>query len=180
MHKYVLIFILFFYSGIIQAQRNYTISGYVRDASTGEELIGANVYIEKLRAGSDTNVYGFYSVTIPEGDYIIRYSYIGYETQKKRLYLDKDIKQNIELSAKAIALEDVVVTGEAADDNVKSVEMSAIKMNPVKIRTIPILFGEQDILKTIQLMPGVKSAGEGNTGYYVRAGKCRPKSYFIG
>ena len=110
MHKYVLIFILFFYSGIIQAQRNYTISGYVRDASTGEELIGANVYIEKLRAGSDTNVYGFYSVTIPEGDYIIRYSYIGYETQKKRLYLDKDIKQNIELSAKAIALDDVVVT----------------------------------------------------------------------
>ena len=95
MHKYVLIFMLCFYIGIIQAQRNYTISWYVRDASTGEELIGANVYIEKLRAGSVTNVYGFYSVTIPEGDYIIRYSYIGYENKKIMLHLDKDIKQNI-------------------------------------------------------------------------------------
>jgi hypothetical protein len=169
MQKYALIFTLFCCS-VVQARENFTISGYVRDASTGEELIGANVYIERLKAGSTTNDYGFYSVTVPAGDYTIRYSYIGYATKEINLCLDRNIKQDIELSEEVIDVEGVVVTGKVADENIKSLEMGVTKINPVEILTIPVILGEKDILKIIQLTPGVKPAGEGNSGFYVRGG----------
>lgn len=170
MPKYILILTLFFFGTITEAQEKYTISGYVKDAATGETLIGANIYIKKLQTGTITNNYGFYSLTIPEGDYTIVYRYIGYEPQELKLHLDQNMKQDIELSPKAIELQTVEVTGEVVDENIKSPEMSTIKISPIEIRTVPILFGEQDILKTIQLMPGIKSAGEGNSGFYVRGG----------
>ncbi|MCK4814025.1 MAG: carboxypeptidase-like regulatory domain-containing protein, partial [Candidatus Marinimicrobia bacterium] len=170
MYKYSLIVIMFFFSAVIQAQDKYTISGYVRDASTGEELIGANVYIESLKTGGSSNLYGFYSVSVPFGAYTVTYSYMGYETKKVQIDLNKNIRENIELTPKVLTSETIVVTAEAADKNIKSVEMSAIEINPAKIGPIPILLGEQDILKTIQLMPGVQSTGEGNSGFYVRGG----------
>lgn len=170
MYKYLLMIMLLFICSIIQAQDKYTISGYVRDASTGEELIGANVYIESLKTGGSSNLYGFYSVSVPFGAYTVTYSYMGYETKKVQIDLNKNIRQNIELTPKVLTSETIVVTAEAADKNIKSVEMSAIEINPAKIGPIPILLGEQDILKTIQLMPGVQSTGEGNSGFYVRGG----------
>jgi len=154
----------------LQAQEKFTISGYIKDASTGEELIGATTHIKELIKGGITNVYGFYSVTIPKGKYNVEYSFIGYETQKVVIDLTQSIKKNIELSPIATSLEEVVVSAEAIDKNVKSAEMSVVEITLKEIKTIPILFGEQDILKTLQLMPGVKSAGEGNSGFYVRGG----------
>jgi len=168
--KYVLFFTLFFSSSIVLAQERYTVSGYLRNASTGEELIGANVYIEEPKAGCATNEYGFYSLTVPAGSYTIMCSYMGYETQEIRIYLDKNITQNIELSQTAIEIAGVVVTGEVPDNNVKSPEMSIVEIIPAEIKTVPVIFGEQDVLKTIQLMPGISAAGEGNTGFYVRGG----------
>lgn len=170
MYKYLLMIMLVFFCGIIQAQEKFTISGYIRDASTGEELIGANVYIESISAGGSANVYGFYSITIPSGEYTVTYSYMGYETLQVQINLNKNIRQNSELASEVLTGETIVVTAETADKNVKSVEMSAIEINPIKIEPVPVLLGEQDILKTIQLLPGIKSAGEGNSGFYVRGG----------
>ena len=152
------------------SQQKNTISGYVKDAETGEELIGASIYIKELKTGGITNVYGFYSITIPKGKYTIEYSSIGFLTQQIEIDLIQSTKKDIVLSPTAIELEQVVIRAEAADKNIKSAEMGAVKINPKDIQVIPVLFGEQDILKTIQLMPGVKSAGEGNSGFYVRGG----------
>ena len=166
----LLIIILFLVVKPVIAQQKHTISGYIKDAETGEELIGATIYIKELKTGGITNVYGFYSLTIPSGKYTIDYSYIGYTTQSIEINLVQSIMNNIELSTTATSLEEVVISAEAADKNIKSSEMSVVKLNPKEIQTIPVIFGEQDLLKTIQLMPGVKSAGEGNSGFFVRGG----------
>jgi len=152
------------------SQQKSTISGFIKDAETGEEIIGVSIFIKELRTGGITNVYGFYSITIPKGEYTVEYSSIGFLTQKIEIDLIQSIKRNIVLSPTTIELEQVVIKAEAADKNVKSAEMGVVKINPKDIKAIPVLFGEQDILKTIQLMPGVKSAGEGNSGFYVRGG----------
>ncbi len=152
------------------AQQRHTISGYIKDTKTGEELIGATIFIKELKTGGTTNVYGFYSITIPEGKYTIECNFIGFVTQKFEINLVQSIKNNILLLPAAIELEQVVITSEAADKNIKSAEMGIVKIKPNEIKEIPVLFGEQDILKLIQLMPGVQSAGEGNSGFYVRGG----------
>ncbi len=154
----------------IDAQEKHTISGYVKDASTGEELIGATIYFNELKAGGATNVYGFYSLTVPSGKYNLKYSFIGYKPQTIQIDFNKSLKQNIELSPATSTINEIVVNGEAVDNNIKSTEMGIVKINPKEIKAIPVIFGEQDILKTIQLMPGVNSAGEGNSGFYVRGG----------
>ena len=166
----LLIIIIFLIVKPVIAQQKRTISGYIKDAETGEELIGATIYVKELKTGGITNVYGFYSLTIPNGKYTIDYSYIGYTTQSVEINLAQSIMNNIELSTTATSLEEVVISAEAADKNIKSTEMSVVKINPKEIQTIPVIFGEQDLLKTIQLMPGVKSAGEGNSGFFVRGG----------
>jgi len=151
---------------------NYTIYGRVTDSLTGETLTYVNIVIKELKTVTLTNAYGFYSLTIQEGDYTINYSRIGYGQKEEKIHLDRSMIRNIELSVKAITLEGISVNAEleAEDDNIELPEMSAIEIKPMEIRTVPILLGEQDILKTIQLMPGVKSAGEGNSGFYVRGG----------
>lgn len=172
MQKCIYLTLLFFLISfnIISAQEKRTISGHVKDASTGEELIGATIFIKELLVGTTTNVYGFYSLTIPAGTYTVKYSFIGYKPQEITLDLYQNIKQNIELAESATTLEEVVVTAKSADENIKSSEMSMVKINVKKVKVIPVIFGEQDILKTIQLLPGVNSAGEGNCGFYVRGG----------
>jgi hypothetical protein len=168
-----IIIIAFFILSIINAvsaNDKFTISGHVRDGESGEELIGTTVYIKDLKAGTFTNVYGFYSLTVPRGDYMIRYSMIGYETREFELALYENIKRDIELTVNPMVLEPVIVTEEIADENIKKPEMSSFNIQPVKIRTVPIIFGEQDILKTIQLMPGVREVGEGQSGFTVRGG----------
>lgn len=170
MKKSVLIIIILILTNIVNAQEKSTISGHIKDASTGEELIGASIFIKELKIGGITNVYGFYSITIPNGKYSVEYSFIGYKTIITKLNLTNSINNNIELSPSISSLDEVVVTAEAADKNIRATEMSVIKLSPKEIKAIPVLFGEQDILKTIQLMPGVKAAGEGNSGFYVRGG----------
>jgi hypothetical protein len=166
------ILLIFFLLTIsLKSQNNYTISGYVKDANTGEELIGATVFINELKAtGTTTNAYGFYSITIPEGNYTIIVQYIGYEPLAIQLTLKLNTKQNFVISANAIQLGEVVITSRKKDENITKNLMGVEKINIQEIKNIPVIFGEKDILKTIQLLPGVKSAGEGNSGFYVRGG----------
>lgn len=152
------------------SQKNITISGHIKSAESGEDLINASVYVEELKSGTVTNVYGFYSLTIPPGMYNLKFSFMGYEPEIQEINLTESQTIDIELAEKDLQIEDVVVTGEKADANVKNTEMSVVKLNPKELKVVPVMFGEQDILKTLQLMPGVKSAGEGQSGFYVRGG----------
>jgi len=150
--------------------QKYTISGYVKEAATGEDLIGANVYVKEISKGATTNNYGFYSLTLEKGEYTLIVSFIGNNDFAKTIKLDKNIKLNISLEESSIVTQEVVVTGERTDKNVTSSRMSAIQMEVEAIKEMPAFMGEVDILKSIQLLPGVQSSGEGNSGFYVRGG----------
>lgn len=168
-----LYFILLFFiiwTGNSIAQEKFTISGYVKEKSSGEELIGANISVIGETKGTTTNAYGFYSLTLPEGTYKISYSFIGYQKIIKEITLDKKQRVNIELPVTAIQTDEVVVSSERNDANVSRNRMSVEKLPVEDIKTLPAFMGEVDVMKTIQLLPGVQSAGEGNTGFYVRGG----------
>lgn len=167
----IIICSLFFYLPInAQQKKSFTISGYVKDASNGEVSIGANVYVKELYKGGSTNQYGFYSITLEQGTYTLVSSYVGYEEFSKQIVLDKDLRINIDLKPTAINVSEVEVSSERADKNVSSTTVGAVKLDIQEIKKIPAFLGEVDILKTLQLLPGVKSAGDGNTGSYVRGG----------
>ena len=151
-------------------QQRYSISGYVRDILSGEELIGASVYVKELRRGTTTNVYGFYSLTIEKGSYILVVSYIGYETQEININLLADRSVNINLKPVAIQAREVEITARRTDHNVRSTEIGKLELKTEVVKEIPVVLGEVDILKTLQLLPGVQSAGEGSSGFYVRGG----------
>lgn len=169
--KIHLIAILLLMINHLSAQQSFVISGHISDASTGEDLPGASVVVEgPATSGTATNSYGFYSLTLPAGNYRVRYQYVGYEPQLMQVELNGNRKTDIELVEKSFELGNIVVTGERADRNITSVEMGNVKLAPKQIEKIPVIFGEQDILKTMQLTPGIKSAGEGNSGFYVRGG----------
>lgn len=147
-----------------------TISGYVKDASSGEDVIGANVYLEENLKGNTTNLYGFYSITIDTGKYTLVASYLGFNEYRQSIDLKEDMRINIELTKGAIQTQEVKVTAEAKDQNVSSTEMGKVDLSTETIKALPALFGEVDILKTIQLLPGIQTAGEGNAAFYVRGG----------
>ena len=151
------------------AGRN-TVSGYVKDAENGESLIGATVYIQELKTGTSTNVYGFYSISIPAGQYTVSYSYIGYQTQKMTLDLKSNVSANIELSFEQKSIDEVVIKAERVDANVKKAEMSVAKLDIITIKKIPALMGEVDLIKVIQMLPGVLPTSEGTSGFSVRGG----------
>lgn len=168
----IIIILTFFIITGVAAQEKFVVNGYVKDASSGEDLIGATIVANELsNTGTTTNSYGYYSLSLPKGDYNIRFQFVGYQPQVVRVNLIQNRKLDVELSEKSIELGNIVITGERADKNITSVEMGNVKMTPKQIESIPVLFGEKDILKTIQLTPGVKSAGEGNSGFYVRGGE---------
>lgn len=148
----------------------YTISGRIKDAATGEDLIGASVQVKDQNVGATTNEYGFYSLTLEEGNYTLIYKSFGSAPLTKFIELNQNITLNIELSSDIDELDEVTVTTTKEDENVSSIEMSVVKLDPKSIEAVPVLFGEKDIMKTLQLTPGVKSAGEGNSGFYVRGG----------
>ena len=152
------------------AQNKYTISGYVKDKSNGESSLGATVYIKELLKGTTTNSSGYYSITIAEGEYTLAVSYIGYKTIEQKINLNKDIRFNYEIEAEVITNKAFTVVGEKDEKNTKEAVMSTVKLDVEKIKALPALFGEVDVLKTIQLLPGVQAAGEGNAGFYVRGG----------
>ncbi|MDI6804553.1 MAG: TonB-dependent receptor [Bacteroidota bacterium] len=165
----ILIFITF---NSALAQNKYTLSGIIKDAETGEALIGANILVKELKGvGSTTNAYGFYSLTIPEGKYTIQISYIGFKPRTDTISLNRNKTVNFVLNSESIVIGEVVVSGEKLNTNIISTEMSTNKLPVRELQSIPVLLGEKDILKTIQLLPGVKSAGEGNIGFFARGGR---------
>lgn len=164
------LFLVFQLNLSAQEKQKFTISGYVKDASNGESSIGANVYVKELLKGSNTNQYGFYSITVEKGTYHLIVSYIGYDNFVKQIVLDKDIRMNVELKPAAINVKEIEVSSEKTDKNVSSTTVGSVKLDMEEIKKIPAFMGEVDVLKTIQLIPGVKSAGDGNTGFYVRGG----------
>ena len=151
------------------AQENFTLSGYVTDGRSGETMIGAKVYIPSIRKGVITNNYGFYSLTVPAGTYIVEYRVSGLETKKKEVELTRDIRLDVEVGSDLQNLEEVVVSAKA-ENNVKSPDIGTIELDIDEIKTLPAFMGEVDIVKTIQLLPGVSSAAEGGQGFYVRGG----------
>ena len=149
----------------------YTLSGTLKDGSTGEDIIGARVTVKELPGtGAITNAYGFYSLTLPKGTYTIMYKSLGFQSGEFEVELNQDVRKDLELAPEGKVLGTVDVTAEKNNSNVTSAEMGVDKLNMKDIENIPVLFGERDPLKTIQLLPGVKSAGEGNAGFYVRGG----------
>ncbi len=149
----------------------YSISGFVKDAATGEVLIFASVAILEMNAGVSTNQYGYYSLKIPAGEYILRYSYLGYETVDRKINLKSNLKLDIELPPKSNTLKTVEINAEGSKSAVRSLEMSSIRLDIKQLKAIPVLFGEKDILKGIQLLPGVSPSSEGGSSYFVRGGE---------
>ncbi|MCB0497649.1 MAG: TonB-dependent receptor [Cyclobacteriaceae bacterium] len=147
-----------------------TLNGYVRDASNGEELIGVTVYFPELKKGVITNAYGFYSITIAEGAYEITFSYVGYTTIQKSLTLSSSTELNIELEEATETMQEVVISAEAADANVTDIAISTEKVDMTQLKNMPAVFGEPDLIKMVQMMPGVITAGEGTSAYFVRGG----------
>lgn len=152
------------------AQEKFTLNGYVKDASNGEELIGVSVYVPALKAGTVTNSYGFYSLTLPKGNYDVQFSYLGYTIHKLSVTLDRAIENNVQLMSEAEMIEEVVISERAIDENVVSLQMSKNTLDMNRVRKLPALFGEVDIIKNIQMLPGVITAGEGTSSFYVRGG----------
>jgi hypothetical protein len=168
--KFIVLAVLLFSFFRINAQDKFTISGKITDSLTGEDLIGASVYSEGSTTGTTSNTYGFYSLTLPGGNHKIIISYIGYSTDTRELLLDKDILLNIKLEPAQRTLEEVVVSADRKDRNLSSVEMSVERLDMKQIENLPVLMGEKDVLKTIQLLPGISTTSEGSSGFSVRGG----------
>ena len=169
--KHVLPVLLFIFPFFLNAQLKHTVSGSIRDKNSGEVLIGASVVLLELpRAGAFSNAYGFYSISVPDGNYTLVVSFTGYIPDTVHIPLKENLELPLSLTPRGAELQDVVVTARRKDQNVVQPLMEVQKLSMSEIKNIPVLFGEQDILKTIQLLPGIKSAGDGNSGFYVRGG----------
>ncbi len=155
---------------IADAQEKHTISGYVKDAANGETLIGATVYIPSIDKGITSNEYGFYSLSVPAGIYEIEFAYLGLMTQIRQLDLQSNMILNVELQTEATELNEVVVIAEAEDRNVREIEMSVNKLDIETIKAVPTLLGEVEVIRSLQLLPGVSTVGEGASGFNVRGG----------
>lgn len=154
------------------APNRHTISGYIKDAQSGETLTGAFIYdANNKSAGTTSNLYGFYSLTLPQGQYTLVASFVGYQSVQTSITLDADLTLQIDLKPEGILLEEeVIVTAKRKDANVQSTDMGRVELSIEKIKSLPALFGEVDVVRSLQLLPGIKSAGELSSGFYVRGG----------
>lgn len=169
MKNLILLFMLF--TATLSAQDDYTISGTIKDISDGETLFGASVFLEGTTIGGTTNEYGFYSITAPKGNYTFVISYIGYTEIREQLVLGSDQKMNFEIKELSTQLDEVVVIAEEPERALlRKPQMSVSKLNIKTIKQMPVVLGEVDILKSIQLLPGVTNNGEGSSGFNVRGG----------
>lgn len=159
-----------FVTSLSWAQEKVTLNGYVRDAANGEELIGVTVYIPELKAGTTTNAYGFYSLTVPAGKYDVQYSFVGFQVQVTAVNLFQNVEQNVQLQTESTVMNEVVISDRPINENVIAVQMSKNTLNINQVKKLPALFGEVDIIKSVQLLPGVISAGEGTSAFFVRGG----------
>lgn len=150
--------------------QHVTLSGFITDSQNGEKLIGANVWDEGTKTGTATNAFGFYSITLPPGEHTIKFSYLGYKSQTVQIRLNTSTTLNIELDQASIGLEEVTVEAEMAEEEITSTQMGVVSIPVEEIKSLPAFLGEVDVIKTIQLLPGVQSGTEGSTGLYVRGG----------
>ncbi len=152
------------------AQKKFTISGTVKDAVSGELLIGTSIYVKETMTGVTSNHYGYYSLTMPQSKFTLVISFIGYMDVVKTVELNKNMIINVELSPKAFVGEEVVISATRSDNNIQSTDVGKVDVPIETIKSLPAFMGEVDVLKAIQLLPGVQASGEGNTGFYVRGG----------
>ena len=158
------------FSVSIQAQKKFTISGTVESKKTGESIIGASIRSINNPEGTASNEYGFYSITLPEGRYLFEISAIGKKNDTLDILLDKGVKANIALEDETSSLNEVVVSANSKGRRISGTQTGIEILSTREIKNIPVLFGEKDVLKTIQLLPGIKPAGDGNAGFFVRGG----------
>lgn len=149
---------------------SFTLSGFIKDADNGEVLPGATIYVQELKAGAASNAYGFYSISLKPGTYHIIYSFIGYYDQEQIIEIEANTSLNINLKPSVEKLSEIEITGDAKNKNISSMQMSVNKIDNKTIQAIPALMGEVDLIKAIQLLPGVKFAAEGSSGFSVRGG----------
>ncbi len=154
----------------LQSQQKYTLSGTISEASSNETLIGVTIAFPNLRTGVTTNEYGFYSITLPEGNYEVIVSYLGYQDIRETINLDTNIKRDFSLSEEAEQLEEVVVTDDAERLDIRKPQMSVNTLAVQTIKQIPVVLGEADVIKSLLLLPGVTNAGEASSGFNVRGG----------
>ncbi len=161
---------MFFVSfSIAYSQEKYTLSGTITDSKNNETLIGVNIIAKGINAFAVTNEYGFYSLTLPKGEYTIAISYVSFETIEEKISLDKNIKMNFSIKEVGEQLEEVVIT-EKTKANIRKPEMSVNKLSIATIKKMPVVLGEVDIIKSLLFLPGVTNAGEGQSGFNVRGG----------
>ena len=168
--KKIFLLVIFLFSLNINSQNNFTFSGYVLDSQTNELVIGASVIIDELNIGTITNSYGFFSITVKEGNYSVKTQNLGYKDDLQIISLNKNIILNIYLTEEVESLDEVIVMENTEDIDIELPVLSLNIISGKTIRQTPVVFGESDILKTIQLLPGVSSAGEGASGFNVRGG----------
>jgi hypothetical protein len=167
--NYYFLFLLFFLNHAL-AQDKFTLSGSVTDNKNNETLIGVNISIPELKTGVTTNEYGFYSLTVPKGNYKVQISFVGYQTIEETVNLDKNTKLSYQLSGVEEQLQEVVIIDNRKATNIRKAEMSVNKLSIQSIKKMPVVLGEVDVLKSILLLPGVTNAGEGASGFNVRGG----------
>jgi TonB dependent receptor/CarboxypepD_reg-like domain/TonB-dependent Receptor Plug Domain len=157
-------------SKLATTQARYTLSGYIKDAASGETLIGATLSVQSKTKGINSNQYGFFSITLLQGNYVFVASYVGYQPKIIEINLDADKQINFDLLVKSSVDKEVIVTSKKRDANVKNAQMGKFNLPIEQIKALPAFLGEVDLLKTIQLLPGIRNAGEGSAGLYVRGG----------
>jgi hypothetical protein len=166
----LLLLFFFLLCNLAFSQASFTLSGTVRDAENGETLVGVAVSIPALQLGAMTNEYGYYSFSVPAGTHTIQFSYIGYQTMEQQLTIRQNVKKNLEMPVRSQELAEVTIEAGSIQEKLKSTQMSVERLTARQAKLMPALFGEVDILKTLQLKPGVQSGGEGTSGLYVRGG----------
>lgn len=167
--KLLTILLLTFFTGAF-AQEKFTLNGYIKDSLSGETLIGANIAVKEEGRGVTTNQYGFFSLTLARGKYDLLITYVGYQPRLISIDFDGNKTLNLFLSQGLSDLNNVTVVGRKRESNVKSAQMGKVDLSITTIKSLPSFLGEVDILKALQLLPGVRNAGEGNSGFYVRGG----------
>ena len=168
-HKFYFLFFSFFASScLLYAQEKYTISGYVKDSTSNENIIGATVSYKQFTKSVLTNQYGFFSITVNAGRYKISVSHIGYETFTEEIEMHQNMTVNFKLLPRVIQSKEIVIKADKSTSNIKAAQMGKFDLNMTMIKNVPALAGEVDPLKVLQLLPGIRNAGEGNSGLYVR------------
>lgn len=171
MRKTLVSLLLLVYYNLTFAQLKFTVSGIIKDVSNGETMVGVTIYTSELKGvGAVCNEYGFYSLSLPQGSYHLIYSFLGYNSDTLSINLNSDLKIDCKLKPSAKALNEVIITSEKGNTNLTNTEMGVEHVKMKEISKLPVIFGEKDVVKSIQLLPGVKPAGEGQSGFFVRGG----------